>query len=51
MSILERCLRHHQSKIRLLWSDRFDEEDRYSIRFSLRKLREIRDNGNTLQAF
>jgi hypothetical protein len=45
------CFNYHQNKVKMIWSSRFDIDTRCEIRFSLRKLREIRDFGNTIQAF
>lgn len=50
MTLLEKCISFHTSRIQHLWDLR-DGDDRILIRQSLRKLREIRDNGDTLKVF
>jgi hypothetical protein len=42
-------LNHHTNKIRRLWLNRFDEDNRCMIRRSLRMIRNTRDNNGILQ--
>lgn len=45
------CKRYLRNKVAILWKNRSDLETRCEIRHALRKLLEIRNYGDTLQAF
>lgn len=47
--MIERVLNHHKAIVRDIWKLRGDPDYAIELRRSLRKLREVRDNGNTIQ--
>lgn len=49
--MIERVINHHKSFIVKHFKERVDPDFRCEVRRSLRMLREIRDNGNTIQVF
>lgn len=49
--VVGKVQKYHQHKVKMAWVGRFDQEARCEIRRSIRKLKEIRDFGDTLKAF
>jgi len=49
--MIERVMRHHKAIVRDIWKLRGDPDYAIELRRSLRKLREVRDNGAPIQVF
>jgi hypothetical protein len=49
--VTNHCRRYNYNKIKMLWQLRNNPETRCEIRRAIRMLKEIRDFGNTRQAY